>query len=247
MLVGGSGVTDTGMPHILVVDDDDRLRDLLKRYLSENGFMVTVARDAAQARDCLASLEFDLLVLDVLMPGEKGVDLARALRAEGSLVPMLMLTALSEAEDRISGLESGVDDYLAKPFEPRELVLRIEAILRRYAQKPVIEQEEQGDEDVVRFGAFHFDLARMILQRDDEHIYLTTAEQELLAALARNAGQTMSREKLYEVTGGNSADAGASRSIDVQVTRLRRKVEIDPKQPRYLQTVRGRGYVLYTD
>lgn len=236
-------------PHILVVDDDDRLRELLTRYLGENGFNVSSARDAANARASLSGLQFDLIVLDVLMPGEKGVDLARSLREAGVKVPILLLTALSETEDRIAGLEAGVDDYLAKPFEPRELVLRIEAILRRYGELPDNDDPATSEEvdSTVSFGAYRFDMMRMILQRGDEHIYLTTAEQALLAALVKRRGQTTSREQLQGMISGNAIDPAASRSIDVQVTRLRRKFEEDPKQPRYLQTVRGQGYVLYTD
>lgn len=242
-------MSNADQPHILVVDDDDRLRDLLTRYLGENGFVVSAARDAQEARASMAGLQFDLIVLDVLMPGEKGVDLARSLRDEGATVPILLLTALSETEDRISGLEAGADDYLAKPFEPRELVLRIEAILRRFAHLPETDDAENDSDanDVVQFGAFQFDLTRMTLQSGDDHIYLTTAEQALLAALAKRRGQTTSREQLHRLISGNATDPAASRSIDVQVTRLRRKFEEDPKQPRYLQTVRGRGYVLYTD
>ncbi|MBO6805842.1 response regulator [Thalassospira sp.] len=242
-------MTGADLPHVLVVDDDDRLRDLLTRYLGENGFNVSAARDASEARASLSGLQFDLIVLDVLMPGEKGVDLARSLREAGSKVPILLLTALSETEDRIAGLEAGVDDYLAKPFEPRELVLRIEAILRRYGELPdtadaVLAEEAESE---ASFGAFRFDLSRMILQRGEEHVYLTTAEQALLAALVKRRGQTTSREQLHGMVSGNAIDPTASRSIDVQVTRLRRKLEEDPKQPRYLQTVRGQGYVLYTD
>lgn len=242
-------MTGADQPHILVVDDDDRLRDLLTRYLGENGFNVSAARDAREARASLAGLQFDLIVLDVLMPGEKGVDLARSLREEGAKVPILLLTALSETEDRIAGLEAGVDDYLAKPFEPRELVLRIEAILRRYGELPEVASDEVvvAESNAVSFGQFRFDSAKMILQRGDEHIYLTTAEQALLSALVKRRGQTTSREELHGMISGNAVDPAASRSIDVQVTRLRRKFEEDPKQPRYLQTVRGRGYVLYTD
>ncbi|MEQ9346218.1 MAG: response regulator [Thalassospira sp.] len=242
-------MTGADQPHILVVDDDDRLRDLLTRYLGENGFSVSAARHAAEARASLEGLQFDLIVLDVLMPGEKGVDLARSLRDSGAKVPILLLTALSETEDRIAGLEAGVDDYLAKPFEPRELVLRIEAILRRYAQLPEEDAEQVAVpvSDIVRFGQFSFDVSKMILQRGDDHIYLTSAEQALLSALVKQRGQTMSREQLHAMMSGNAVDPAGSRSIDVQVTRLRRKFEDDPKQPRYLQTVRGRGYVLYAD
>lgn len=242
-------MTGADLPHVLVVDDDDRLRDLLTRYLGENGFNVSAARDASEARASLSGLQFDLIVLDVLMPGEKGVDLARSLREAGSKVPILLLTALSETEDRIAGLEAGVDDYLAKPFEPRELVLRIEAILRRFGELPDTEDAVLAEEaeSKASFGAFRFDLSRMILQRGEEHVYLTTAEQALLAALVKRRGQTTSREQLHGMVSGNAIDPTASRSIDVQVTRLRRKLEEDPKQPRYLQTVRGQGYVLYTD
>ena len=227
-------MTGADQPHVLVVDDDDRLRDLLTRYLGENGFNVSAARDAANARASLSGLQFDL---------------ARSLRESGSKVPILLLTALSETEDRIAGLEAGVDDYLAKPFEPRELVLRIEAILRRYGELPEPENSVSPDasDNSASFGAFRFDMTRMILQRGDEHIYLTTAEQALLAALVKRRGQTTSREQLQGMISGNAIDPSASRSIDVQVTRLRRKFEEDPKQPRYLQTVRGQGYVLYTD
>lgn len=242
-------MTGADQPHILVVDDDDRLRDLLTRYLGENGFNVSAARDAVEARSSLAGLQFDLIVLDVLMPGEKGVDLARSLRDDGSRVPILLLTALSEPADRIAGLEAGVDDYLAKPFEPRELVLRIEAILRRYEALPDHAGDDATDQeaDIIRFGAFRFDRRKMILQHGDAHVYLTTAEQALLSALASRQGQITTREQLHAMVSGNSVDPRASRSIDVQVTRLRRKFEEDPKQPRYLQTVRGRGYVLYAD
>lgn len=236
-------------PHILVVDDDDRLRELLTRYLGENGFTVTAAGDSREARSSLASFQFDLIVLDVLMPGEKGVDLAKSLRDNGEKVPILLLTALTETEDRIAGLEAGVDDYLAKPFEPRELVLRIEAILRRYGELPDPDSiaADVGSQDPVRIGSCLFDPVKMILQRGDAHIYLTSTEQALLAALVNRNGQTTSREQLHELISGNAVDPAASRSIDVQVTRLRRKLEDDPKQPRYLQTVRGRGYVLYVD
>lgn len=224
------------LPHILVVDDDNRLRELLRKYLSDNGFRVSAAADAAEARKALAAFDFDLMVLDLMMPGETGLELTASLRKERR-VPILMLTAMSESVDRIAGLESGADDYLIKPFEPRELVLRINSILRRVNEMP---QTPEPVSDRVAFGPFEFDTARGELNRGEERIRLTDAERELLTALARNAGATLSREELARLTGpGNSA-----RTVDVQVTRLRRKIEPDPKFPRYLQTARGRGYRL---
>ena len=223
-------------PHILVVDDDTRLRDLLRRYLSEQGFRVTTAVDAGDARAKLASITFDLIVLDIMMPGESGLDLTRWLRLDNG-VPILLLTAMSEPADRITGLESGADDYLAKPFEPRELVLRVNAILRR-TQEPDL----PGD-GKVRFGDFCFDLARDELHLDGEYVHLTAAEASLLKALARRPGTAVSRQALA----AESPMIGNSRAIDVQVTRLRRKIEPDPKFPRYLRAVRGVGYALIPD
>lgn len=227
----------TELPHILVVDDDTRLRELLRKYLTEQGFRVTVASSAANARAKLASLAFDLLVLDIMMPGESGLDLAGALRKDSD-VPILMLTAMGEAEDRIAGLERGADDYLAKPFEPRELVLRIRTILRRAAPEASAAPLRE-----LRLGPLSFDVERRILQRDGSEVRLTEAEAALLVALARNPGSAMSREELSRQTGSDVN----SRTVDVQVTRLRRKIEADPRFPRYLQTVRGRGYVLRPD
>jgi two-component system phosphate regulon response regulator OmpR len=223
-------------PHILVVDDDKRLRELLRKYLADQGFRVTVASDAADARRKLDGLAFDLLVLDIMMPGESGLELTRALRAKNS-VPILLLTAMGEAEDRIAGLETGADDYLAKPFEPRELLLRIHNILRRVPAEPAASRRE------LRFGGFSFDLDRRSLRRGNQDIRLTAGEAGLLAALAAAPGQALSREEL----GQESDPAGGSRMVDVQMTRLRRKIESDPRFPRYLQTVRGRGYMLQPD
>jgi two-component system phosphate regulon response regulator OmpR len=224
-------------PHILVVDDDTRLRNLLRKYLSDHGFRVTTVGDAAEARAAMRGLQFDLLILDVMMPGETGVDLARAVRkVEGT--PILMLTARTEVDDRIAGLQSGADDYLSKPFEPRELLLRINAILRRAA---IAQPEEPPGE--VHFGSFAFDPQRGELRRQDERIHLTTAEASLLRVLAANAGAPVSREQLTH----HAEISGNARTVDVQVTRLRRKIETDPKFPRFLQTVRGKGYVLYVD
>ena len=227
----------TELPHILVVDDDTRLRELLRKYLTEQGFRVTAASSAADARAKLASLAFDLLVLDIMMPGESGLDLAASLR-QGSNVPILMLTAMGEAEDRIAGLERGADDYLPKPFEPRELVLRIRTILRRAAPEPAAAALKE-----LRLGAFSFDMERRILQRGPDQVHLTEAEAALLVTLAKSPGNAMSREELSRQTGSDVN----SRTVDVQVTRLRRKIETDPRFPRYLQTVRGRGYVLRPD
>jgi two-component system, OmpR family, phosphate regulon response regulator OmpR len=223
------------LPHILAVDDDDRLRELLKKFLSENGFRVSVARDAADARTKLAALEFDLMVLDLMMPGESGLDLAADIRKTNS-IPILMLTAMAESEDRISGLEKGADDYLTKPFEPRELLLRINNILRR--QPALIDSQID-----IQMGDVLFDQNHDTLSRNGELIRLTSIEASLLKVLAEQPNNILSREELIERTG----TAGGGRAVDVQVTRLRRKIEQDPKLPRYLQTVRGKGYVLRPD
>jgi two-component system, OmpR family, phosphate regulon response regulator OmpR len=223
---------DSAEPHLLVVDDDERLRELLRRYLTEQGFRVTTAADAGEARAKLVSLAFDLLVLDVMMPGENGLDLTGALRAEGR-IPILLLTAMAEPEDRINGLERGADDFLAKPFEPRELVLRIRNILQHVSPTTVAAAE-------CRFGAYRLDLARGELYRGSERVHLTAGEAALLLVLARRADEPVSREALSQ----EAQFSGSVRTVDVQVTRLRRKIEHDPKFPRHLQTVRGTGYVL---
>jgi two-component system phosphate regulon response regulator OmpR len=220
-------------PHILVVDDDRRIRELLKRYLSDNGFRVTVAEHAAEARARLEGLSFDLVVLDVMMPGESGLDFAQSLRAVSS-VPILMLTARGEASDRIDGLERGVDDYLAKPFEPRELLLRIGTILRR-AQAPGAARHDE-----ITMGPRRFNILRGELWLDNEMIRLTTREIQLLRLFAANPGKVLSRLDLCD-------NEAAERSIDVQINRLRRKIEADPKNPTYLQTVRGEGYLFLPD
>lgn len=220
-------------PHLLVVDDDARLRELLRRYLSDRGFRVTTAADAAEARSKLVSFAFDLVVLDVMMPGENGIELTRALRRKRTS-PIMLLTAMAEAEDRVNGLEQGADDYLAKPFEPRELVLRIRNLLQR---RPSDGEEPRG----VRFGGYRFDLGRGELSRGSDLIHLTTAEAGLLSLLAQKAGQPISREELSLSLSGNI------RNVDVQMTRLRRKIEQDPRYPRYLQTIRGTGYLLRPD
>lgn len=223
--------------HLLVIDDDTRLRDLLQRYLSEQGFRVTTATDAAEARAKLRSLAFDLLIVDIMMPGESGLSLTRTLREE-SQVPILLLTAMSDSGDRIEGLSSGADDYLSKPFEPQELVLRINAILRRVRQPLAT----AGD-GCVSFGQFSFDSDREELRRGDDTVRLTAAEASLLKALARRPGSALSREDLI----AESPVIANLRTVDVQMARLRRKIEENPRFPRYLQTVRGIGYVLMPD
>ena len=224
---------DFSEPHLLVVDDDARLRELLRRYLSDSGFRVTAAADASEARSNLASFAFDLVVLDVMMPGESGLELTRALRADGR-IPVLLLTAMAEPEDRINGLEQGADDYLSKPFEPRELVLRVRNLLQRRPATDVASKD-------IRFGGCRFDVVRGELYRGGDLVHLTAAEAGLLSMLAQKAGQAVSREELSISLSGNV------RNVDVQMTRLRRKIERDQRFPRYLQTVRGTGYVLKPD
>lgn len=228
------------LQHILVVDDDNRLRELLRSYLSKSGFRVTSAEDAESARRHLRSMEFDLIVLDVMMPGETGLEFSRALRETSNDVPILMLTAMGEASDRIGGLEAGADDYLPKPFEPRELLLRIQTILRRAAMPAAIQDTAPAH---IKLGGHIFDRERTILLHDGAVTKLTTAEASLLSVLSETPGEIMSRETLTE----RCMIDGGDRAIDVQVTRLRRKIEPDSKTPRYLQTVRGRGYVLRPD
>ena len=222
--------------HILVVDDDSRLRDLLRQFLSRHGYHVTTAGHAEAATEKLGALTFDIIVLDVMMPGENGVAFARRLR-QGSTVPILLLTAMGESQDRIAGLAAGADDYLVKPFEPNELLLRIRAILRR-APPPAAAAPAE-----VRFGSFRFDISREMLFQDEVPVRLTAAEVSLLAVLAARPGTVIAREELLR----QSRISGSERTIDVQVTRLRRKIETDPKLPRFLQTVRGAGYLLRVD
>jgi two-component system phosphate regulon response regulator OmpR len=221
--------------HVLVVDDDVRLRALLSRYLAEQGFRVTAAGHAAEARDKLRVVQPDLLVLDVMMPGETGLSLTDALRAERTDVPILLLTARGAPEDRIAGFEAGADDYLAKPFEPYELVLRLRAMLRRRLPPPV---ETQAS---IRLGPLEFDVARAELAGPDGTVHLTGGEAALLQVLARRPGEVLSRDEIVDTL---HMDEAGERAIDVQVTRLRRKIEADPREPRFLHTVRGRGYVL---
>ena len=223
--------------HLLVVDDDARLRGLLQRFLAEQGFRVSTAPDAAAARASLAAVAFDLVVLDVMMPGESGLELAESLRRGGKEVPILMLTARGAPDDRVAGFEHGADDYLPKPFDPRELALRIRTILRR-AAPPAPSPLPQAP---VQLGARWFDAERSELRGPEGTVRLTGGEAALLTALARRPGDVLSREEIAAALG--MPEAG-ERAIDVQVTRLRRKIEPDPREPRFLHTVRHRGYVL---
>jgi len=221
--------------HLLVVDDDTRIRALLNRYLMEKGFRVTAAADGAEARRKLEGLDFDLIIMDVMMPGESGIALTASLRAIKN-IPIIMLTALAEADSRIAGLEAGADDYLPKPFDPRELVLRVNNILRRNTptDSPKIE--------LVMFGPYTFSLTRKELKKSAELIRLTDREQEIMLLFAKRAGETIPRHELI----GSDAEVG-ERTIDVQINRLRRKIEDDPANPIWLQTVRGIGYRLSID
>jgi two-component system, OmpR family, phosphate regulon response regulator OmpR len=224
-------------PHILLVDDDKRIRDLLSRYLGEHGYRVTTAEHAASARQRIEALAFDLLIVDVMMPGENGLDLTRWIR-NGSSVPILMLTARGDPNDRIQGLEIGADDYLAKPFEPRELLLRINNVLKRTVAAPA-----EPLRDVLTFGEFTFHVARGELQQGGETVRITERERDMLRLLVERPRETVDRLALA----GPSADIANERTVDVQINRLRRKIERDPGNPVYLQTVRGTGYRLMVD
>ena len=233
-----SSLPDT---HILIVDDDERIRGLLQKFLKRNGFWVSAARDAPHADRILAGLDFDLIVLDVMMPDEDGVAFTIRLR-ERSETPILLLTAKGDTTDRIAGLEAGADDYLSKPFEPKELLLRINAILRRV---PVAD-DTPGGVQVIQLGAIRYDLDRGEMWRGPELVRLTATEGQLMRIFSDRLGEAVSRAQLVEELGRDRGQA-QERAVDVQITRLRRKIEADPKQPRYLQTVRGAGYMLVTD
>jgi two-component system phosphate regulon response regulator OmpR len=222
--------------HILVVDDDARLRHLLRRYLTENGYRVSTAADTIEAQAALRNFDFDLMVLDVMMPGQDGISFTADLQGKVDL-PVLLLTARGESDDRVNGLSAGAEDYLVKPFDPRELLLRIAAILRRTARPSPLTVPAQ-----LRFGPFLYDLERRQLTRGEQPVHLTTAEISLLQILASRPGIPVSRQDLCE----QSRITGSDRAIDTQMARLRRKVEVDPRRPRYLLTMRGAGYVLRT-
>ena len=221
-------------PSLLVVDDDERLRSLLVRFLSED-FEVLAASDASEAYTLLESIQFDLMVLDIMMPGETGLSLLERLRNGGQGIPVLMLTAMGELEDRLEGFKLGADEYLVKPFEPEELLLRIHAILRRTQKAPPAASEE------VAIGPFHFHCKKRVLRKGRQAIALTEAEAKLLHALVDHLETPVSRETLMELTQISTTP----RTIDVQITRLRKKLEEDPKQPKYLQTMRNKGYILW--
>ncbi len=221
-------------PHLLVVDDDDRIRDLLRRYMVKQGFRVTAAEDASRARKIMSMIDFDLAILDIMMPGEDGLSLLSSMRDGRNETPVILLTARGLAEDRIEGLKRGADDYLPKPFEPEELSLRVSAILKR--------SMKEMPPDEIEMSGLIFNSARGELKNGDARVRLTEAELQLLTILTSRAGEAVSREELAKMT-----SAGLERSIDVQVTRLRRKIEPDPKQPIHLQTVRGVGYRLMPD
>ncbi|MBS0126079.1 response regulator [Thetidibacter halocola] len=227
--------------HLLIVDDDERIRTLLQKFLIRHGFLVSAARDAAHARRLLAGLDFDLIVLDVMMPGEDGVSLTRGIR-ETRGTPILLLTARAETEDRIKGLEAGADDYLAKPFEPKELLLRINAILRRMPDP----SPQEVAPKLLTLGGFRYDIERGELWQGEAPVRLTATENQLMRIFAARAGEPLSRAELVEELGRDKGQA-QERAVDVQITRLRRKLESDPKSPRYLQTVRGAGYMLAPD
>lgn len=220
--------------HILIVDDDARIRSLLTRYLQDNGYRATPAANAEAARAALKGLSFDLILLDIMMPGENGLSLARSLKQESD-VPICFLTANSEPSQRIEGLEIGVEDYVTKPFEPRELLLRLRNIFRRGG-----DDAEQRDE--IAMGRFRFHIGRGELRKDDETVRLTERERELLRQFAQRPGVSIARHEL-----ASDDTTGSERAIDVQINRLRRKIEKDPSNPVYLQTVRGKGYILYSD
>lgn len=222
-------------PHILVIDDDTRLRALLQRYLQENGFAVSAAKDAENARMFLHQYQFNLLIVDVMMPGESGIEFLQKLRRDSN-VPAIILTAMGDTPDRIAGLEAGADDYLPKPFEPKELVLRINNILRRVPAENTVSHS-------LSLGDYVFDLDKKELMTEaGEIVHITPVEQAILCVLGAKSGQIFTREHLAELLGVNQSP----RSIDVQITRLRKKIETDSKNPRYLQTVRGKGYMLLT-
>jgi two-component system, OmpR family, phosphate regulon response regulator OmpR len=228
-------------PHVLVVDDDRRLRDLLARFLTGSGYRVTTAASAAEARAKIENLVFDALVLDVMMPGESGFDYARSIR-QTSQVPILMLTARADTADRVTGLEIGADDYLPKPFEPRELLLRLGNILKRNATAAGNGDGNGTLPETIRFGPFSFRFDRGELRREDDLIRITEREREILTILGARGGDHVAREEL-----AGSGAAANERTVDVQINRLRRKIETDPANPLYLQTVRGVGYRLVVD
>ena len=229
-------------PHLLVVDDDERIRSLLQQFLVQDGYLISTAEDAEQARILLTGIEFDLIILDVMMPGQDGVSFTGELRNLGNNTPILLLTARGETEDRIKGLEVGADDYLPKPFEPKELLLRINAILRRMPDL----KEDKMMPKILDFGNLRYNVARNELWDGENQVRLTTTERQLMKIFTSALGEPISRADLV-MSLGRDVSLAQDRAIDVQITRLRRKIEINPSQQRYLQTVRGAGYMLLFD
>ena len=229
-------------PHLLIVDDDERIRSLLQQFLIQSDYLVSTAEDAEQARTLLSAIEFDLIILDVMMPGQDGISFTAELRTLQNNTPILLLTARGETEDRIKGLEAGADDYLPKPFEPKELLLRINAILRRMPDL----KEDQMMPKTLSLGHLKYDVARNELWEGENQIRLTTTESQLMKIFTSALGEPISRVDLVTSLGRDVSSA-QDRAIDVQITRLRRKIEVNPGQPRYLQTVRGAGYMLVFD
>ena len=229
-------------PHLLIVDDDERIRSLLQQFLIQSDYLISTAEDAEQARTLLSGIEFDLIILDVMMPGQDGISFTAELRKLRNKTPILLLTARGETEDRIKGLEAGADDYLPKPFEPKELLLRINAILRRMPDL----KEDQMVPKTLNFGNLSYDVARNELWEGQNQVRLTTTESQLMKIFTSALGEPISRADLVTSLGRDISSA-QDRAIDVQITRLRRKIEINPSQPRYLQTVRGAGYMLLFD
>ena len=229
-------------PHLLIVDDDERIRSLLQQFLVQSDYLVSTAENAEQAITLLSAIEFDLIILDVMMPGQDGISFTAKLRNLKNNTPILLLTARGETEDRIKGLEAGADDYLPKPFEPKELLLRLNAILRRMADL----KEEQIVPKTLNFGNLKYDVARNELWEGKNQIRLTTTESQLMKIFTSALGEPISRANLVTSL-GKAVSLAQDRAIDVQITRLRRKIEVNPSKPRYLQTVRGAGYMLLFD
>ncbi len=229
-------------PHLLIVDDDERIRSLLKQFLIQSDYLVSTAENAEQAGTLLSTIEFDIIILDVMMPGQDGITFTAELRKSKNITPILLLTARGETEDKIKGLEAGADDYLPKPFEPKELLLRINAILRRMPDL----KKDQMSPKTLNFGNLNYDVERSELWEGNNQIRLTTTEIHLMKIFTSALGEPISRAELVTSL-GKDVSLAQDRAIDVQITRLRRKIEANPSQPRYLQTVRGAGYMLLFD
>ncbi len=220
--------------HILVVDDDDRIRELIKEYLDNNNFYTTTAKDAEDAKNKIKLIKFDLIILDIMMPGQNGLDLTKEIKYSNDQ-PIILLTAMGESSDRISGLETGADDYLPKPFEPKELLLRIKNILKRI-------KKNNNFNPILKFGNIKVNLEKMLISSKKGEVKINSAEKSLLEKMVLSVGQIFQREEISKIV-----NLSKERAVDVMITRLRQKIEPDPKNPKYLQTVRGNGYVLWTD